>query len=677
MTGDLTRNNLLKGAAASTAALMLGPGSREALAAGGSDAKAAAADFKGKNVVMFITDQERAIQHFPRGWAATNLKNRQRLLDNGLVFENACTNACMCSPARATLLTGLMPAQHQVRHTLEGPMPETSYPQIPLSTEIANIASVMSAAGYTVIWKGKWHLTKGQMVTDPATGNVVETFVPNDVGQYGFQRWNPKDAGANQNPDQGGGNTFANPAVPYTGGANDERFMDDSGDVAAGKEGALAYLGSVAATQQPFFMVISLVNPHDVLFYPTMNEVNGYPDSDLAGTIGLPATVNERLTTKPRAQAAFNVISNVGLGKLKTDAQKREYINFYGNLLKKADAYLGQVLDLLKTTGLLDDTVVIRTSDHGEMGTAHGTSRQKNFNFYEETIRVPLIYSNPKLFPKARTSQALVSHVDFLPTIANLFGAPKSAMSRWQGVDYSKLIVNPTARAAQDYVMFTYDDWQSGQSQGPYVPEPNHIVGIREERWKIARYSDPRGIEKAEWEMYDLKRDPDEFRNLAAPRHRRTPLEKREYTRLKAKLARVEKTRLGPTPGTTQSLSLSAATKQTKNSKTFRFTDTGSITGAPVGSGKIVIDWVLDPAKKTGVGTLTISCGSGLIKGKAGITFTIDSATSVITLTGTLRVISGTGDFRGIRGSGLSFLMTDTTNGQNGAITIAGTAYYR
>ena len=74
--------------------------------------------------------------------------------------------------------------------------------------------------------------------------------------------------------------------------------------------------------------------------------------------------------------------------------------------------------------------MVIATSDHGEMGMTHGGMRQKNFQAYEETMRVPLVWSNPQLFPRPRRSDALVSHVDFLPTMAGLFGAPKQAPGR-------------------------------------------------------------------------------------------------------------------------------------------------------------------------------------------------------------------------------------------------------
>ncbi len=180
------------------------------------------------------------------------------------------------------------------------------------------------------------------------------------------------------------------------------------------------------------------------------------------------------------------------------------------------------------------------------MGLAHGGLRQKNFNVYEESQRVPLVYSNPRLFKAPRTTNALVSHVDLLPTLASLFGAPPKARARWQGVDYSQKILRPRSRAPQDYTVFTYDDWQSGQSHGPYPTPPNHIVSIRERRWKIARYYDVDGQVPPQWELYDLQSDPLERRNLAHRGVKLTPRQQREYRRLKRKLALVERTRLRP-----------------------------------------------------------------------------------------------------------------------------------
>ncbi len=524
----LTRKELIGGGASAAAAALLatqGSGVERALAA----AKGKRKDVAGMNIILFITDQERGIQHFPQNWLRQNLPGMRRLRQHGLSFERAFTNACMCSPARSTLMSGLFPAQHGVKYTLEEDMTDTEVnPQVNLPTDIANLATVMKGAGYKVIYKGKWHCSK------PATSGQAE---PSDLEKYGFDRWNPPDAGANQ-------------SVPEAGGGfidNDGRFVNSTGE--GKEEGILQYLDTHAAQEQPFFMVISLVNPHDVLFYPsrTFTEA-GYDESWLPGDIDIPQTNEEDLSMKPTVQEEFLKIFNL-TGKPSSKAEKRAYLNYYGNLMRSSDSYLVNVLDKLEQRGLYDKTLIVRTADHGEMGLTHGGLRQKNFNFYEEATRVPLVYSNPKLFPHPTKSEALVSHVDFLPTLASLAAAPKSARAEWQGVDYSKLVLNPSSGGSvQDYVVFTYDDFQSGQKNGPYPKPPNHIVSIREGRWKLAKYHDTNPEVKKrkppQWEMYDLKTDPLEQHNIAHPEAKRTPQQEEELKRLKAKLARVEKTRL-------------------------------------------------------------------------------------------------------------------------------------
>ncbi|MCW2990684.1 MAG: sulfatase [Solirubrobacterales bacterium] len=518
----LTRAELLKAAAVATPALILGGSARPAAAATPRPPAVA-----GMNLVIILTDQERAIQHFPRGWAAKNLPGLTRIKRNGLSFERAFTNACMCSPARTTLMTGYLPAQHGVKNTLESSMPAPQYPQTELDTGFANIATVLSAAGYEVVYKGKFHCNK------PAAGG--ENWVPEDVNQYGFTRWDPPDAGANQLVSQAGGGTTN----------HDGRFMNDRGDAAAGREGALEYVNGVASKQRPFALIVSLVNPHDVLFYPNQYTGAGYDDSWLKGSVRLPQTIGEDLASKPTAQKDFLAITQL-LGKLDTPEKQRNYLNYYANLMRSSDGYVVKLLDALSKRKLLDDTLVIRTADHGEMGLAHGGLRQKNFNFYEESIRVPLIYSNRRLWSKAHRSQALVSHVDLLPTLATLFEAPAHARKDWQGVDYSKRVLGKGGKLPQDHTVFTYDDYQSGQPYGPYPAPPNHIVAIREARYKLAKYYDAAGSAPPQWECYDLKNDPLERVNIAAEDHPRTPEQKRQLTRLRSKLADVERKRLQP-----------------------------------------------------------------------------------------------------------------------------------
>lgn len=520
----MKRRTLLKTAAGVAAA---GAGAFTALT-DSSRAGVPRSRFDGMNLVIFITDQERAIQHFPEGWAARRMPGLTWLTNHGLTFTRAFTNSCMCSPARASLLTGFFPAQHEVKYTLEQDMQPPQNPQVLLSDRLKNIATVMASKGYETVYKGKFHLTK------PANGT---SYQPSDMTPFGFSRWNPPDAGADQSAPEAGGGTAD----------NDGRFMDSDGPVELGEEGVLAYLNQVASPSRPFCLIVSLVNPHDVLFYPRnyANPDYGYDDTWLRGGISLPATFAEDLSTKPQAQADFLRLFNLN-GVLPTPQMKRAYLNFYGNLIASSDQYLVQVIQALQTRRLLDNTLIVKTSDHGEMGMAHGGMRQKCFNFYEESIRVPLVFANPQIYKTPHTNDSLVSHADFLPTLAGLFDVPASARANWAGVDYSRLITNPGGPPVQDYTVFTYDDWQAGQATGPYVEGANHVVSFREARLKLAEYYDPTGAVATQWEMYDLARDPLERNNLAYRIDDRPRLVQREYYRLRAKLEHIKQTRLQP-----------------------------------------------------------------------------------------------------------------------------------
>ncbi len=176
------------------------------------------------NVLLFLTDQQRAVQHFPPGWSARNMPGVTRLQEHGLTFENAFTNACMCSPARSTLMSGYFPAQHGVKYTLET---EHARPRIPAGR-------TRDSASRTPRPSSRRPATPPcTRASSTATSRpTARRWVPNDVNKYGFTRWDPPDAGANQTiPEEGGGS--------YD---NDGRFMNSQGTPEAGTEGALQYL---------------------------------------------------------------------------------------------------------------------------------------------------------------------------------------------------------------------------------------------------------------------------------------------------------------------------------------------------------------------------------------------------------------------------------------------------
>ncbi len=327
------------------------------------------------NILLILSDQERATQHFPPNWEEENLRAMTRLKRCGLTFRRAFCNSCMCSPSRATLFSGLYPSQHGVIATLTygGTFSPT---EAELSPTLSNLARMLWGAGYQVHYRGKWHLSKGPFSQSP---------LPTDVATFGFQGWMPPDAGEDTAPEHFGGG-FADNDGPYI-------------------RQAIEFLRTVDEHQGPFFLVLALVNPHDLLSWPR-SYTFGYTDADLEGDIPLPPTWDEDLLAghNPRVQPKSLPMLAAALGPLPTVEDKVKYVNFYANLLKKIDGQIGQVIDALETPRgdrppLAESTWVIRTADHGEMGMAHGGLRQKVYNAYEESIRIPLVFSNPLAFP--------------------------------------------------------------------------------------------------------------------------------------------------------------------------------------------------------------------------------------------------------------------------------------
>ncbi|PTR22970.1 arylsulfatase A-like enzyme [Rhodococcus sp. OK519] len=487
------------------------------------------------NIVVVITDQERPPMFWPAGWAEANLPNRKRLADTGVSFDNAFCNAAMCSPSRSTFFTGVYPAQHGVTATLtEGGTVSPTEPTLPL--DLQNMAKLLDSAGYNVHYRGKWHMSKGAAGGDPSSA---------DVAAYGFQGWIPPEGGQDTNPDHFGG-----------GCADlDSRYAGEAVDFLRGLD---------PADDRPFALVVSFVNPHDVLAYPqTWDAINGTCDnygSDAPGIfeqgIELPPTYDESLALnfKPTAQVQSQVLLAAGLGPLPGQEAARNYVNFYAYMHKVVDEHIGAVLDALESRpGMRDSTVVIRMSDHGEMGMSHGGLRQKVFNAYEETLRVPMVISNPVLFPGPVRTGALATLIDVMPTLASLADVPDRAAWDFKGVDLMPVVndasANPSAptAAVQDVVHFTYDDQNCATPDGQsIVTQPNHMRTIREQRWKYSAYFDPAGVTPPQFEMYDLQADPLEMHNRANPLNL-SQFDPAQAVRMHAKLFDVME-RCGTTP---------------------------------------------------------------------------------------------------------------------------------
>ena len=457
------------------------------------------------DLILIITDEQRATQHFPVGWEEQNLPTLTFLKKNGFSFDRAFCNTCMCSPSRTTLFTGLYPAKHHVSQTLTigGPL---SPSEPTLSTSLPNLMNVLWNEGYDVHYRGKWHMSKG--VAGNGSTTNYDDLTPADISLFGAMGWVAPDAGEDVNPLNFGGG-FAN---------HDARYVAE----------AIQYLKQVkvkraAGNHQPYCLIVSLVNPHDVLAYPKTAGTSGYHADSWSGrAIKLPETVNENLLAnkKPMAQEQILLGMDALLGPLPSDEQKLNYINFYGYLLTLVDKEISYLIKELYNPGsdgkrLADGAIVTFTSDHGEMGLAHGGLRQKTFVAYEEALRVPLVISNPVLFSghPIQQSMALATLADIMPTfmeIANVSNPPTGLAGT------SLLPIMEDGTPVQDSILFTFDDTKAGSnSQWSAVNAANRIRCIRTEEWKFSYYFDASGAYYKQYELYNLAADPSEYTNLA------------------------------------------------------------------------------------------------------------------------------------------------------------------
>jgi arylsulfatase A-like enzyme len=440
------------------------------------------------NILILLSDQTRYPQHWPAGWVERNLPTMTRLMNHGLTFTRCFTAASECCPSRASFLTSTYPEENGVTTTAGYLTPN----------KLVNLANVLADAGYPTIWKGKFH------IANPAD------YQPQNGAQYLFdsyqmQQWNPPDAGTGYGLDSGIGGGKYN---------NDGRIVNGVTTPVQGY-GCSAVQFLQSNPPAPWCMVVSLVNPHDVLLYPNADwfPESGYPESALDDLgIWLPGNLWDDLTTKPSAQLAFSQSINSGPSAFSSQQEMVNYANFYAYLQTLADSLFSDVLAALDAGGMTGNTLIIRMADHGEMGLSH-QMREKMYNAYEETIRMPFIVSNPTLWPAPKTTDALASTLDLVPTIGAIVGATN--VSTLRGVSLLPVIEGRQASVQSD-VVYTYDD------QFQPLPPNGHIRCIRTERWKYAVYfsepgdpnAPPAGMPPFEYELYDLQNDPVELNNL-------------------------------------------------------------------------------------------------------------------------------------------------------------------
>lgn len=404
------------------------------------------------NILLIITDQQYSRDIGAAGNPHVKTPAMDSLAARGMRFEASYCTYPLCSPARASLETSRMP--HQLNIFNNGAtIPEN----------VQTIGEILRKSGYRTAWAGKWHLP---------------------VSYPGFGEAKSKPRGFDVLPLEGPKHR-SNPAVgPGTG--------SDPATVQA----AVKFLSETNA--QPFLLTVSLLNPHDICDYPQAPEK--YPKPGPGDTLPpLPRNFSA-ITNEPSLLQQDRERKTKGDSAFAKYGPKewQVYRWVYYRLIERVDAHITTVLQALEKSGQKENTLVIFTSDHGEMGGAHQLATK--MQMYEEAINVPLIVCPPGAsYRRLVNTTNLVSGLDVLPTVCDYAGI--AARSSFQGSSLRPLVEQRSRRARvpwREHVVVEMGD-------------SNYVRMIRSDRFKYIVYSSGEAPEM----FFDLSLDPHETRNLA------------------------------------------------------------------------------------------------------------------------------------------------------------------
>ncbi len=281
-------------------------------------------------------------------------------------------------------------------------------------------------------------------------------------------------------------------------------------------QAAIDWISDTNSRENPWFAFVSLLNPHDICGYnPYL-----FPDILIPDPIQtLPDNWDDNLAGKPRCQTEYR--EKMVPGDMKNDDRKQwlNYLNYYYYLTLKIDTLLGRVLETLEKTGQSKNTIVIFTSDHGEMAGSHRLSRKGPF-IYDENTNVPLVISWPGKFAQGLQANGLCQNVDLFPTLAALLGVDyKTQFPYLPGKNLAPILQDPKNGAANFHLLFSFTENVAAEQKNEalgrsWIQAPHQIRSIRERNWVYARYFDP-SLPDQDFELYDLVNDPLQMSNIA------------------------------------------------------------------------------------------------------------------------------------------------------------------
>ena len=436
------------------------------------------------NVLFIESDQHCAAVTGCYGDPVVRTPNLDRLAARGVVMDSAYCASPICVPSRSSLLTGRHPFENRVwtnMHVLDSAIP--------------TMAHAMGAAGYRPVQVGRLHFNGPDQ---------LHGYAERHVGDHG-----PNYAGGSP-VDHG---TLAGTTGPHrvslqkSGRGQSAYEVHDEHVIrtAVGLIDGIGARGRAGEPGEPFSLSLGLMLPHQ----PYVARKGDY---DLyRGAVPMPSR------PEPFGDALHPYLGwwreQCGIADVTPEEVTRARTAYWA-LVTRMDAMIGEVMDALERNGLGDDTLVVYTSDHGDMLGEHGLWWKQTF--YEESVRVPMVLSWPGALPQGIRCDRVVSHVDLNATVLDAVGAP--ALPRSRGRSFLGLLREPGAVPWDDaaYSEYCTDSTSEAMVGGLRAPLPDagakgwrHRM-VRRGNWKLIYYH---GMEP---QLFNLEEDPGEMRDLAA-----------------------------------------------------------------------------------------------------------------------------------------------------------------
>ncbi|MEM1061493.1 MAG: sulfatase [Planctomycetota bacterium] len=441
--------------------------------------QAAASAGKPRNVVFILTDDHRYDVMGCAGHPFVETPNLDRIANEGVYFEDGVVTTALCSPSRASILTGLYTHKHGV---VDNGTPE------PEGTRF--FAETLDNAGYDTAFIGKWHM-----------GNQ------GDGPRPGFDRWVSFKGQGVYYPRPNFRLNVDGERVPLEGYITDE-LTDYAVDWLDGREPG----------ETPFFLYLSHKAVHSD-FQPSPRHRGRYADVELSLPTGTETLSGENVPRWVRDQR--NSWHGIDFPYHSTKTLESLYRSYCESVLAVDDS-VGRVMDKLEEMGVLDETLIVYMGDNGFLFGEKGLIDKRVA--YEPSLRVPMLARCPELFEGGTRVDRVVANIDMAPTILDVAGLePEWDMD---GRSFVKLAQGGDDGWRDEFLYVYYWEWSFPQTPTQFA--------LREDRYKFITYYGLWDVE----ELYDLEVDPGETTNLiAVPEHARrvTRMRKQVYDKLAEK----------------------------------------------------------------------------------------------------------------------------------------------